>query len=449
MQTKIKITMAILLLSIISCKAQLAADTPPRTPETEDKCKENNSVFFEFARQKNYADASGPWLELYNSCPEYSKNIYKYGVLIVNWQIEQEKDPAKKALLLERLMGVYDNRIKYFGDDTFLPTPRILGLKALDYYNLPTPNDPLKKQAYEWLNQSIEGLGNKIDAAFLQYYLLLSADIYKKEPAHLDKLIQDYIKANDILTKNAADSTLKTATSYAQVKDANNLLIAQSKALNSTKLDEIYGAEIEKNKTNINYLSSVLMLYKAIESTESEVYFSAAVYAHKIQPTEESAIGCANMANKKGAYTECIQYLEDATKLSNTNNSKAEYQLIIAGIYFNQLKSYSKAREHARNAAELNPNNGKPYLLIGNLYASSTGIYSDDAVLAKTIYYVAVDKFIKAKQVDSSVTEEANRLINTYSKYFPNDNEVFMHPALAKGEAFTVGGWIGETTICR
>ena len=44
-----------------------------------DKCKENNSVFYQFAKSENYADAYQPWYELYTTCPEYSKNIYKYG----------------------------------------------------------------------------------------------------------------------------------------------------------------------------------------------------------------------------------------------------------------------------------------------------------------------------------------------------------------------------------
>ena len=450
MKTRIKIITVIAVFMTLGCKAQTPTLTDPssRPPEVSDKCKENNSVFYEFAKNDNYADAAGPWLELYNTCPEYSKNIYKYGAQILNWQIEQEKDAAKKAVLIDRLMGMYDNRIKYFGDDSYIPTPRVLGLKAIDYYNLPTPKDPLKKEAYKWMEQAIDGLEDKTDAAFLQYYIIISINIYKEEPTHVDKLIQDYIKTNDILLRNANDSTLKTASRYAQVKDANNSYIAQSKALNVETLDKIYAQGVEEKKTNITYLCSVIGLYKAVGGDESQVYFSAAAYAHQIQPSEESAVGCANMALGKKEFSECIKYLEDATNLSNSDINKASYQLNIANIYLNNLKNYSKAREHAYKSLGYNSTQGKPYLLIGDLYARSTGIYSDE-VLTKTIYYVAVDKFIKAKQVDASVTNEANEQINKYSKYFPDDNEVFMHPDLEKGKPYTVGGWIGETTIVR
>jgi hypothetical protein len=447
MKTTCKLITCIALFASLNSFAQDAAQSA--SPETLQKCKENNSVFYEFAKGGNYADAAAPWLELYNACPEYSKNIYKYGTQIVNWQIEQEKDATKKAALIDRLMGVYDNRMKYFGDDAVLPADRVLGLKAIDYYNLPTPNDPLKKQAYAWMEKSINALGNKVDASFIQYYILMSAEIYKKEPAHLDKLIQDYIKTNDILLANTTDSTAKNYKNYLLVKQANNQVIAQSKALSTETLDNIYAKGVEENKSNLAYLNSVIALYKAVNGVESSVYFSAAAYAHKIEPTEESAVGCANMANKNKEYAKCISYLEDATKLSTSTINKASYQLTIASIYFDKLNSYSKAREHAYSSLEYNPNQGEPYILIGNMYASSTGIYGNDAVLAKTIYYVAVDKYIKAKQVDASVAEKANTLINRYSRYFPEDNDVFMHPDLEKGKSFTVGGWIGESTIVR
>jgi len=62
---------------------------------------------------------------------------------------------------------------------------------------------------------------------------------------------------------------------------------------------------------------------------------------------------------------------------------------------------------------------------------------------------VAVDKFQKAKQVDSSVADEANELIRRYSPYFPSRDDIFFKPELQEGQSFFVGGWIGESTVCR
>jgi hypothetical protein len=73
----------------------------------------------------------------------------------------------------------------------------------------------------------------------------------------------------------------------------------------------------------------------------------------------------------------------------------------------------------------------------------------DDPVLRKTVFWVAVDKFVKAKQVDSSCADEANELIRRYSPHFPSKDDMFFKPELNEGKSFFVGGWIGESTTCH
>ena len=84
------------------------------------------------------------------------------------------------------------------------------------------------------------------------------------------------------------------------------------------------------------------------------------------------------------------------------------------------------------------------------MYASTAkSVYPSDPVLLRAVFYAAFDKFSKAKQVDPSCAEEANKLIGSYSAHLPSTEEVFMHPDLEKGKPFTIGGWIGETVTVR
>jgi hypothetical protein len=57
--------------------------------------------------------------------------------------------------------------------------------------------------------------------------------------------------------------------------------------------------------------------------------------------------------------------------------------------------------------------------------------------------------FAKAKQVDSSCSADANKLIASYKQYFPSKEDVFFHRDLNEGAPFHVGGWVGKTTTCR
>jgi tetratricopeptide (TPR) repeat protein len=154
------------------------------------------------------------------------------------------------------------------------------------------------------------------------------------------------------------------------------------------------------------------------------------------------------MSYKAGEHSKAITYYDEATKLATEKMDKADYQYKIAQIYYTEMNNYPRSREYARNSLEFNPNNGSAYLLIGIMYAKSRSIY-DDPVLSKTVYWVAVDKFVRAKQVDPSIADEANKLINTYSGHFPTKDDMFFQPQLKAGSSFFVGGWIGESTTCR
>ncbi len=439
-------------------ETEVAAPATPATPDVPEvdevpviteECLVNISLFNESAKNKQYADALTPWRAAYKECPGANRAIYARGREILQWQLSQVKDEAAYKSAFDELMGMYDNRIKYFGKDERYPTPWILGLKGLDYIAY-VKGDDLKKTAYSWLEKSVDGMGENSELEVIRQFMVLSDAIYKAEPTHAEKYITDFLKVNSILEKQASNPEQKNAEVSAQMKQGLEALFAQSGAADCKTLDGIYQNAIKANLTNLDYLNNVISFYKRVRCTESEVYFAAAVAAHKIQPTAESANGCAEMSYKKREFSKAIAFYEEATKLATDKMDKADYQYKIAQIFYLELDNFSRAREFARNSLEFNPNNGSPYILIGIMYAKSRGIY-DDPVLAKTIYWVAVDKFVRAKQVDSSPKniEDADKLIRTYSAYFPSKDDIFFQPDLQAGKSFFVGGWIGESTICR
>jgi hypothetical protein len=67
---------------------------------------------------------------------------------------------------------------------------------------------------------------------------------------------------------------------------------------------------------------------------------------------------------------------------------------------------------------------------------------------ARANFWVAVDYFVRAKQADPTLAEEADRLIATYRQYFPTAEEAFMHD-LSDGASYTVraNGLSATTTV--
>lgn len=435
-------------------KAEASAETAVAEPEqteaepvTTEECLINLSLFNESAKNKQYADAVTPWLAVYNDCPSANKAIYTQGRNILHWQLSQTTDEATRNELRNRLMEMYDKRMKYFGKDPKYPTAYILGLKGLDYITF-FPEDELKEPAYKWLEQSVDGLKGNAEVEVLRQFVVLSSNKYKANQEHAEKYIADYLKAAQYLDEISKNPTDKSAELAGQVKLGLDGLFVQSGVADCNTLDNIYRNKLKENASNLDYLNQIIIFYKRTGCTSSEVYFSAAENAHKISPTEGSANGCAEMCYKKEEYAQAVKYYEEATKLAENDDDKAEYQYKIALIYYSSsIRNYSTARSYARKSLEFNPNQGRCYILIGSMYASSKPY--DDAVLNKTVFWVAVDEFIKAKRVDPSCTAEVDEKIATYSRYYPTKEEIFFQPDLSSGKSFCVGGWIGECTTCR
>lgn len=431
---------------VVAEPAQEPAPTEQELQVTEE-CGVNLSLFNESAKNKQYADALGPWNQVFENCPSANRAIYSQGRFIVQWELSQQKDDASYQKVFDKLMLMYDKRIKFFGDDPRYPTAWIKGVKALDYL-IYVKNDEMKRPAYEWLEISIDGMGENSEIEALRQFVLLSSNYYAADKSHAEKFIQDYLKVNAILETMAATATNGNAELAAQYKNGLDIVFAQSGAADCATLDGLYSSAVDQKLTDLSYLTKVISFYKRVRCTESEVYFKAAVAAHKIEPSAESAAALAAMTFSQGDFQSAINFYEDATRLSTVAEDQADYQLKVAQIYYSKLDNYPRTKTHALKSIEYKANSGTAYLLIGMAYAGARGIFNDD-ILNKTVFWAAVDKFNKAKQVDPSLADDANKLIATYSRYFPTKEDVFMHPDLGAGKSFFVGGWVSESTICR
>ena len=422
---KIKVLLLAFGCSMMSfgAYAQKGVDTgtPFGSGEDSVRCITNISLFVPYAKAGNFKDAYEFWYQAYTECPGAHKDIYLYGVRIMDWKINTEKDPAKKAALIDDLMKVYDTRVKYFGNDRKYGKDWIIARKAADYIRLKGDNaDP--KVYYAWLGEVINDL-------------------------------EDYLKCSKIIATQLAaaqaannEKEIKNLTTYKSAIDGG---FAGSGAADCETLQNMYASKVEAAKDDLPALKEIVSLLRRVRCQEIDAFYTAAGYAYKLEPSADAALGIAKQAVKAKDYDKAIQYFEEAANMETDAVSKAEDYYLIGVLLFEQ-NNMSKARQYCQKAIETNPDYGAPYILIGNMYAKSAkSIYPNDAVLAKAVYYAAIDKFEKARQVDQNVAEDAGKLANTYRAHLPSTEEVFMHPDLEKGKAFKIGGWIGETVTIR
>ncbi|RHJ95332.1 tetratricopeptide repeat protein [Parabacteroides bouchesdurhonensis] len=454
MKLKVLLIAAGCSMGMFGAYAQKGVDNGTQFGSGEDsiRCITNISLFGPYAKAGNYKDALEFWKIAYNECPAATKDIYLYGVRIVGWQIQNEKDPAKRMALINDLMGVYDKRVKYFGNDRRYGKDWIISRKAQDYIQYMGENADYNV-VYNWLNEIVNEKGNDTETLGVSLFAFSALQKMLADPNFKEQYIQDYLKASAIL-----ESQLKAAQAAGNTKDIDAITtikggidnsFANSGAADCETLQNMYAQKVEENKDNLDYLKDVISLLRRVRCQEIDAYFAASAYAYKQEPSAEAAIGIAKQAVKAKDYDKAIKYFEEAANMETDNAAKADDYYMIALLCFEQ-NSYSKARQYCQKAIELNPNYGAPYLMIGKMYAATAkSVYPNDGVLSRAVYYAAIDKFEKAKQVDPSIAEEANGLINTYRAHLPSTEEIFMHPDLEKGKPFTVGGWIGERTTVR
>ena len=442
---------SILAIGASSLFAQTGAASGTRFGMGEDsiRCLQNISLYEPYAKARNFKDAVDSWEIVYNECPKANKNIYIYGVRIVNWQIEQEKDAAKQAALKAKLMEVYDNRIKHFGDDKVYPTPRILGNKASDYLRV-YGNEADNELAYEWLTQCVEYMKGATTPEVVKDYVSVAEKLFKANGEKREQYINNYLQGVEYLDQYIKNSTNPDMNTYAEnIKSYLNDQYARSGAADCESLQAVFGPKVEEKKEDIAYLKQTISLLRRSKCQESDVYFAASEYAHKIEPTMESAIGMARQSIKKDDYTQALTFFTEAEELATEADDKADVQLTIAGVYY-QRRNYPQARSYALKSVQNNPNQSTPYMLIASMYAADAkNIYPNDPVLAQSVFYAAVDKLERARAAEPAKAAEINSQISSYSAHFPSNQDIFMHPELAKVKTITIGVGIQEKTTVK
>ena len=450
---KFILAIVIMATAIVGVNAQKAGYDPVKAPfghgQDSINCRMNLSLMTTAAKAENYPDAEKTWTAVYTNCPASSKNIYIYGPRIFKSLYAKETDAAKKKGYLDKVMEIYDNRMKYYGDAD--PKGTILAFKAYDYAEL-LGDDADPAVTYKLLGEAIEDMKSEMyPSDAYGHYMIASLRLFLQDNNKKEQYIKDYFRVLEYMDKAEANAIAKNDTDNANyivaVRGSVENAFVNSGAGDCKTLEGFYAAKYADNKTNEEFLNQALGSLANIGCTESDFYFDLSESLHKLAPSASSAIGLANRSLKNKDYSAALKYYEQAAELEKDKKKSSDYMMTLASILFSQ-RNYSQARQSAYEALKFNPNNGNAYILVAQMYASSAeGVFSESEKRG-LVFGAAVDKLQKAKTVDPGVSGEANRLIAQYSKYYMDKETAFMM-GLKDGESVSIPGWIGETTTIR
>jgi tetratricopeptide (TPR) repeat protein len=338
-------------------------------------------------------------------------------------------------------MRVYDKRIKYFGQEGF-----VIGKKGTNYLKYAEKNVDNFKKAYNFLEKSIELRGNDASVAVLVTYMQTSRTLYSNGVIEGKKMLDNYASLLDIFEANLEEKP--NSSLHERGLKAINKLFENSDAATCDNLVKLFKPRFDKNPEDKGLLERITKLLDKQNCTDTDLYANAAVNLNEIEPSSESAYHLAKLFYEREQFEKSAKYYNQAINLQGKEEVKAQYYLELAELTYEELGNKVKARELARKSVEFDSKNGKPYILIGKMYANSLKECGKDQFEQKTVLWAAVDKFIKAKNVDPSIAEEADSYINSYRPRFPTKKEIFFHN-LEMGNTYEIGCWINETTTVR
>ncbi len=442
MKTKLFFLGTMMAFGLLNINAQKGIEDGSKYGHGEDsvRCIRRLSLYREYARQNLYENAMPFWRTVFNECPKASKNIYIDGAKIFKYKIENTKDEKAKEKYIDTLLMVYDQRIKYYNDEG-----NVLGRKGISIMNYRGGDIEAIKNAYDCFDRSIDLEGTKSMGPVLAAYMTASAALYQSDKLSQEDVINDYMRVSDIIDQKLAKKPNSRRTTM--IQEMVDKSFSGCGAASCEDLLELFEPKYQESPDNTDLLKKISKILKDNDCTESTLYFNVAEKLHNTAPTAESAYDLAMLAKDHNEYEKTKKYLLEAIDLEADNKEKAKYYVQLGDIVHRELNNPVEARNYAREAIKITDSFGKPYMLIGNIYASTDNCNSND-LDKKAIYWLAVDYYQKAKSIDPSVTEDANKNIKTFSKYFPDKETIFFH-GLKIGGTYTVGCWINESTKVR
>lgn len=433
--------------------AALCLSTLTFAQEQAADCETDFSIYREAFKQWDGKTSSAnpimikSWRNVFLNCPSMKERTHIDGAKIVNNAlIRGTKDAALKEKYIDTLIMVYNTRIQYFPNSQKGANQigNIKGRMGLDLMAFPSRLE----QAYEALKEAVSIDGENSNYAFIDGYFSSVIQMVKAGKLDESEIIEEYSKLMDIV-----DANIKKFTDLGNEKQLNNYLATKTNLeggvqpyANCEDLVRIYQKKFDADPDNVELLNKIASVLSARNCDKSDLYLAVAIKLHKLNPSPESAYFIGKRYLSDQEYSKATSYLLEATKSQDAKSAQQAYKYL-AQIMLKEGKG-EQGRSYAKKAIELDKTDGEPYMIIGYLYASSNKECNANPLHAKAVFWAAVDKFQKAKEVDPSMASKANEMIKEYSKLFPTSEDAFFYNVF-EGDTYEVECWINETTKAR
>ncbi|MGB5387116.1 MAG: hypothetical protein WBN20_10070 [Eudoraea sp.] len=422
------------------------------------ECMTNLSIYAEHAKVKNYDAAYTPWLMVYETCPSINKANFSLGEKILSYKIDNSSGAEKDGYISD-LLAMYDNSLKVFPDK--FPKAVVAIDKALLLYDNKMASD---EELYNMLHDAFEqDASNFKNPKALYLYFSSLVDLYNEGKKDLqtvfdtyddvnEKIEEENEKLTDIISKllpkeEAGTLTTKekrrlkvaTTNSESYGKIAGSVDSKLGALADCENLIPLYQKSFDSKKNDVTWVKRAVGRMFSKDCIDDPMFQKLFEAQLALDPSADAYVYGGTLKKKAGDNKGAIADFNKALELETDSKKKSNIAYKIATSY--RRTSKSTARKYAQAAIDANPSNGRAYLLIANLYATSANDCGSTPFEKRAIYWKAADMARKAGRVDPSLSSTANQSAASYSAKAPSKTDIFNSGMAGKTISFSC--WVG------
>jgi tetratricopeptide (TPR) repeat protein len=440
--------MALVATTSLSAVAQCKQQIWPSDPPARAKAEECVAIFGDAVRQSKFRDATASLQWMLTNAPNWNTKLYVDAATAYDGLASQEKDPAKKKILVDSLMLIYDLRLKTCGDEV-----NVLNRKAAANVKYNINNKEKAAELLAMYDRVYEISGNNINDNNLEAYISVVYVNYltqKNLPEAQKTLTEEQILARYDKLVGVLDAKLKKAQEenktadvekYKSIKVNVDDKLAKMVTINCAFVKKNLEPRFRQNPTDVPLAKKIFQFMLNDKCTDDPLWFEATEVVHKANPdfTLAKVLGAKYLQAKN--FDKALPLLNEALTLASTPAEKGEVNILL-GDNENQKGNKQAARDFYRKAIAADPANKDGFEKIGDLYYFAFAECSRKQSLAedRLVYIAAYDMYSKAGNQEKMKSARGQ---------FPSVTELF-ELNWKEGETKRIDKcWVGETVTLR
>jgi tetratricopeptide (TPR) repeat protein len=416
-------------------------------PENKAKAEECVAIFGDAVKQQNFRAATSSLQWMLINAPKWNTKLYVDAATAYDGLATKETDAAKKKVLVDSLMIIYDLRIKNCGDEV-----NVLNRKAGSNYKYNINNKEKSEELLTMFDRVYEISGNNVNDNNLEAYMSVIFANFIKQKSLPDaqktlkeeQILSRYDKLTGVIDvkmkKAQAENKTGDVEKYKQIKANVDDKLSKMVVINCAFVKKNYEPRFKQNPTDIVMAKKIFQYMLNDKCTDDPLWLEATEVVHKATPDFALAkvLGAKYLQSKN--FDKALPLLNEALTLAKAPAEKADINILL-GDNENQRGAKVAARDFYRKALAADPSNKEGYEKIGDLYYFSFQECSKKQSLAedRLVYIAAYDMYARSGN---------QQKMSSARGQFPSVTELF-ELNWKEGETKPIKCWVGETVTLR